>query len=1041
MVDRTPLVGRGAELDRLDEVLDGTGGGGRGASPCVVDLTGAAGMGKSRLLSEVCGRARERGLTVLRGRATEYERHIPFRLFTDAFADLDPRLVLTWSTVPSLAPVLHGTPLPDRPADRGGDPATGTGTGTGPRVDPYGSAGRGAPVPEPLDRFAVHRAVARMLAALAGNDGGNGSSRGAGGNRGGPSGGAGPSGGTGPSGGAGLLIALDDLHWADPASLEILDHLVRHPPRAPVTIVVARRDRQTSPSLAAALTRGVDTGAVLRLDLGPLGERACVEQLAAGLAPGRAARLYAASEGNPLYFLTLLQGQTAGPAVPAGGLTVPAGGLTALLLDELTPLTDAQRRTAEAVAVLGDHATGPLLAATAAPPDAGALDADLDADLGVLAGRDLLRPGPGGSWSLRHPVLRTVVHENTEHRRRTGMHRRAAAALAAAGASAAVRAHHVERALTGWDPEAAAVLLEAAGQSRTTAPASCAHWLGVVLRMLPEAPEHRAQRRELMLRRAGALSVCGELRASRDLLHALIAEADPDEDGGLRASAVTLCASMARHLGEYGAAVALLRRELARSPAPSPAAALALGLELGSCAPHALSYPQVREDVRRTYALARRLGNGPAEAGALATAALGETYGGDPATARALTDRAAARVDVLADALDGTSADLELSDLCEPLARLGWSEFYLERYPDAERHADRGLALARRVGPLHLLPHLLLCKSIVHMNTCRLGSALELVDEAESIARGIGSDELLALVLSNKAQVLLAALPPGDGTALAVAEEAVALTGTRSSWWVSLAWCVLSFTALHGGDPLRAREAMLRAGGGPALAGLQPTMRPLFLEALVTSSVVLGELPAAEAWSALATADAERLGLPTQRASALRSTAQLLSARGEPAPAAALCVRAAQEAALSGAKLWESQALLLASSLTAEAGDPGTAATLWHRGRHLADTGGAHLLTGLADLFPPPGTAHPPAGTAARPPDPLPHLTPREQEIAALVTEGLTTPAIAARLYLSPRTVDTHLSHIFRKTGVTTRSALAALTARHGPRPGPPETV
>ncbi|GAA3107138.1 hypothetical protein GCM10020254_61310 [Streptomyces goshikiensis] len=129
-----------------------------------------------------------------------------------------------------------------------------------------------------VDRFAAHRATARLLTALGGRTG------------------------------AGLLIALDDLHWADPASLELLDHLVRHPLRAPVVIVVARRDRQTAPSLAAALTRGVDTGAVLRLDLGPLTERACVEQLAPGLPPDRAARLYAASEGNPLYFLTLLQG-------------------------------------------------------------------------------------------------------------------------------------------------------------------------------------------------------------------------------------------------------------------------------------------------------------------------------------------------------------------------------------------------------------------------------------------------------------------------------------------------------------------------------------------------------------------------------------------------------------------------------------------------------------------------------------------------------------------------------------------------------------
>ncbi|MFD3939278.1 ATP-binding protein [Streptomyces sp. NPDC058611] len=942
MVHRTPLVGRAAELRQLTEALDGR-------SPGIIELAGAAGIGKSRLLTELCALAAERGMTVLRGRASEYERHTPYGLFTDAFADLDLDTgPATGPDTAAAAPVLYGVGSP------GATGAAGAAVGT--------------------ERFAAHRATARLLAELGRT-------------------------------GLGLLVVLDDLHWADPASLELLDHLVRHPPRGPVVVAVARRDRQTSPSLAAALTRGVDTGTVQRLDLGPLTEEACVGLLAPGLPAARAARLYAASQGNPLYFLALLQGQDQGGAVPAGGLA-------ALLLDELTPLTPAQRRTAEAVAVLGDHATPPVLALTAQAPDG-----QLEADLAVLAHRDLLRPGPGGSWSLRHPVLRAVVHENTDHRRRTGMHLRAAVALARSGAPAALRAHHVERALTaGWDPELAGVLLEAAGQSETTAPASCAHWLDVVLRMLPRAPGNAVRRRDLQLRRARALSVCGELRESRDLLRELIA-AVPDEDGGgVRAVAVTLCASMERHLGDYPAAVSLLRRELARRPAPSPADALALGLELGSCAPHALSYAEVREDVLRTYRLALRLGNETAAAAALTTVALGETYGGDPATARKLADRAAARVDAL--------ADRDLPDVCESLARLAWTEFYLDRYPDAERHADRGLALARRVGPLHLLPHLLLCKAVVRMNSCRLVSALELCDEAESIARGIGSDELLGLVVGNRAQVLLAALPPGDATPLAIAEEAVALGGSRSSWWTSLAWCVLSYAALYGGDHERARSAMLRAGGGPDLAGLQPTMRPLFLEVLVHSSVAAGDLTDAAGWAALAAADAERLGLPSQRASALRSAGAVLAGRGEPGAAAERCVRAAEESARAGATLWEAQALLTGASLTGLAGAPGAAA-LWRRGRRLAEAGGARLLTGLADLFPPPAPG-PPAV-------PLLRLTPREWQIAALVAEGLTTPAIAARLYLSPRTVDTHLSHIFRKTGVTTRSALAALTARRLP--------
>lgn len=79
--DRVPLLSRSAELARFDELLDraarhardtakGEESRGTGRSQ-VVDIMGAAGIGKSRLLGEVCARARRRGLTVLRGRATE----------------------------------------------------------------------------------------------------------------------------------------------------------------------------------------------------------------------------------------------------------------------------------------------------------------------------------------------------------------------------------------------------------------------------------------------------------------------------------------------------------------------------------------------------------------------------------------------------------------------------------------------------------------------------------------------------------------------------------------------------------------------------------------------------------------------------------------------------------------------------------------------------------------------------------------------------------------------------------------------------------
>ncbi|WP_328980519.1 hypothetical protein [Streptomyces canus] len=72
---------------------------------------------------------------------------------------------------------------------------------------------------------------------------------------------------------------------------ELLDHLVRHPVRARVLLVLARLDRQSPAPLAATLTRGADTGAVRRTALGPLDERECVELVTADLARDEAVRL------------------------------------------------------------------------------------------------------------------------------------------------------------------------------------------------------------------------------------------------------------------------------------------------------------------------------------------------------------------------------------------------------------------------------------------------------------------------------------------------------------------------------------------------------------------------------------------------------------------------------------------------------------------------------------------------------------------------------------------------------------------------------
>ncbi|MFF5209783.1 AAA family ATPase [Streptosporangium sp. NPDC000396] len=959
----TPLVSRSAEFEQLEAMVERLL---RGDGPAVVDITGEAGIGKSRLMGEFCRRVRECGVTVLRGRATEYERHIPFQPLTDAFADLDHLALSPVSELFEAAfPVLHGV------SGVNGEPSP-------PTV--HGHA----------DRFGLYRATAALLAHL---------------------------------GQSGAVVALDDLHWADPASLELLDYLIRHPVCAPVLLVIARRNRQTSASPAAALARGVDTGAVLRLELGPLTERECVEELAPDLPRSHAAELYAASEGNPLYFHTLLHAHRSGAPIrrgPALAYTRAAGsrpgslptGLGSLLLDELTPLTPPQRRTVEAIAVLGDHATPAVLG-----PVSERDEAELDDDIRALTRRDLVRICSSGRWTLRHPVIRALVYESIDPRRRTEIHRRAAAELARAGAAVGERAHHIERSLTGWDPDAVAVLIEAAKQAEATAPATCAHWLEVVLRLLPGTSERKAMRGELMLLRARALGVSGALKESRDLLHEVISASGPD-DAPFRAEAVALCAVMERHLGRLPEATALLRRELSRRPPPSPRHAVSLGLELGSAALFAACYPEAREEIGRALAAARSLGDEIGEASALALAAMGEAYEGETAKARAFAGRAAR----LADAL----TDNDLFALCEPLTWLGWTEVFLEAYADAERHADRGAEIARRSGQIYLIPHFLLCKAYAHLQACRLPSALELVEEAEPIARAIGSSELLAFTLGFKSLILLYSCPPGDTRALVLSEEAVATAGSSDSWWASLTWSILGYSAMAAGDPHRAREVLLRAGGGSELRRLHPWARPGYLELLVNTAVATGDLEHAERWSSRAREEADRLDLPAQRGVALRGVAAVAAHRGDSATAAQMLAEAAQECARSGASLREAHALLLGAPLMEAAGNPSRAAAMWRRGHRLATDGGARLLIGLAERARPAAIED-----SFEPSNELAMLTAREREVSRLVAEGLTNQEIAIRLYLSHRTVETHISRVYRKTGVSSRVGLAALVTRN----------
>ncbi|WP_055602088.1 AAA family ATPase [Streptomyces aureus] len=1064
---RAPFVGRARELDRLDVPLRHRAA---GTGPVVVEVVGEPGIGKSRLLDEFAVRARRHGATVLRGRAgpalpagssvpaasvlpagsTVPAASVPpvgstlpdgpepgraFQAFADAFADLDQHDRALSPALSALAELVESPPAAPR-ADNGAGSSAETGSAVGPTTPSPaagpGTSARTAPADGAVSAPDGPRASGGALGAEAvPSDGGD----------------AGrvrriaAALGRVPSGGPVLVLALDDFHAADPASVALVDHLLRHPLRAPVLLVIARRERQTTPALASVLARAADSGDLARLALGPLAPDDCAQGLVPGLPIGLAREIHAASLGNPLYHRALAHVRT-----HEGG--APGSGPVAVVLGELAPLDGAQRAVVEALAVLDGRATPELLAAAASPhpvsphpvsplpvaphpaapppadlphpshPSGPPAAVPLDDVLGELTRRDLVRPGQDGRMLvLRHPALPELVRGTLDPWRRRELHRRAADALAAAGAPVTERAPHLVRAVTAWDPDVAAELVEAAERIGAADPARAAHWLGAVLALLPDTAEQRATWRDLTLRRAGALGAAGRVAESRDLLHHLIDTCRAPDTAELRTSAVLLCAFMERHLGRYPEADALLRRELERTPGPRPDLRTWLVVEWGCRALFAARYPEVRSVVARTLEEAGRRHDEAGTAEVLTLSALGEVYEGETAAARVHATEAAALTD--------TFTDGELAAHPESLVRLGWTEVFLEEYGRAERHATRGIGMARRAGRPFALSQLLLCSAYVHLLTGRVGAALDLAEESLAVARTLGGAELVGFSGAIRAVVLLHARPLGDPEPVAAAEEAAATVGTAEGWWATQTRSLLGFAVPLHRDPHRVRDVLVRAGGDRNLSRLQSSLRPGYLELLAGAALATGDPGEAERVARRALAEAEPLGLPVQRAAALRAWGQVLARRGEPVSAARAFTDAARESARSGAVLREAHSLLLAAPQTHAAGDGTRAAAQWRRGRRLAVEGGARMLVDLADRTRP----APPAGAAG---GRLAVLTPREREISVLVAEGLTNQAVADRLCLSPRTVESHVARVYRKTGVETRAALASLVVRDG---------
>ncbi|HEU5026888.1 MAG TPA: AAA family ATPase [Spirillospora sp.] len=980
-----PLVGRRDALGALNRALDAaaTGYG-------FLALVGEPGAGKTRLLNELADGANARKLPYLAGRAAEFEQEMPFGAVVDA---LDDRLE---DDVPDLSPAalrLLGTVFPAL-ADR----VAGTGAGHA----PDGAA-------DPVARYQLHRSVRHLLERLAA-----------------------------PSG---LVLILDDLHWADDATIELMDHLVRHPPRANVLVAVAYRPAQASPRLAALADAAGLVGT--RVPVEPLNRDEVAEFLGPDVPRNRCEQLYKASGGNPFYLEALARmGRHDDRLLGEDGIErhdwergvanlteVPPAVRTALQV-ELSALPPEALLMARGAAVAAD-VFEPALAAVAAEM----AQEDALAALDALTAHDVVRPTTGGRFRFRHPLVRHVAYASTAAGWRFAAHSRVSARLAELGAPAAVRAHHVLRSARFGDREAIWTLLEAARAVALQAPGTAAYWLEAALRLMPGGTDPSGasgdgaypDRIQLLVELAHAQAVSGHAEEGRDTARTLLSLLPPD-DTVRRARTVQLCAVMDRQLGRIHEARALVLDELRRITDRQTPEAVLLRIRL-------VADRIQRIDTRGSHAVLETIPEsapqwGPGLVAAVAAMRPMVSYGrGEVAEAIAYAEAADQRF--------SAASDGDFADCLDYMIWLVFAETFLGLHETAARHAARLVSITRATGQTFILGYMLAGQSRVLMMLGRLDEAAAAADEATAVGRELRSPEVMAYGLIQ--QCLTASWTGDHERALRAGEEAVACDTGSGEWWTHMAHVALATATINAGRTEEGADALV-AACGDGTQGLDFSTLVMCAEQLACARAALGDGEGAAGWADIAEAIAHpALTGDTGLAQLARAHAVRLD---EPSRAAELAAEAAGLLAGAGRRPEAARADLTAGVAHAAADERGEARERLRAAAEVFEACGMRGLHAQAvreqrrlGVRVPGGPRTAPAkgrGKSTGKGD-LPFgLSPREHEIALLVAEGCSNQQIAERLFLSVRTVETHLSRVFAKIGVPSRVGVATAMNRQG---------
>ncbi len=794
------------------------------------------------------------------------------------------------------------------------------------------------------------------------------------------------------------ILVIDDLQWADRASVALWGRLARTVQQAPLLLIGMMRPVPQREDLLAL--RRVAANA-MRMRLSGLAEVA-VAELVAALAGGKPRekllRLADGAAGNPLYITELIAALARGSslAIIGGAADLTNGAapssLSAAIADRLGFVSGPVHEVLRAAALLGVDFAVPDLAVVLGRSVADLIPAvDEASAAGVLA-------ESGHGLGFRHPLIRAALYDEIPAPMRVAWHRDAGRALAEAGASADRVARQLLRAANDRGPAAPmddwilSWLAETADLLVGQAPQVAAELLRqAVAGSAPGSAQHGrlASRLADALYRVGDAAEAEQV-ANRALEHAV----EPDLLVDLHWTLVQ-CRIRSGHPTE---SLATLNRAL---NSPGISARHRARLLVLAARTHSSNGEMEKAGQVATNALtvASQAADDWATAWALHVLTIVTTMQGRPADSLPLFDRA----------LTVTKADAALTDL-RLLLQINKtvSLAALDRYEEAFAAAHPAQELASRVGSAVRLAQAQSALGQLFFDTGRWDDALAGADESLIERAAACSDLGIAAVICFHRGDLAAARRH-----LAAAEAHVREIGNRVLGPLALARSLDHEQAGHLPDALTALTADI-ADSSEELDEIEDLLADGVRLAMKT-----GDSGTARVLAGHAAVLAAGSQIPHREASALHCRGLL-----DHDPAQLLA--AAERYDLASRPLLRAQALEAAACEFIRCGIRDQARAAFTRAVEVyGSLGAAADVARLQADFRAYGIRRGPHAKHRQARSGWDSLTPTETKIAALVEAGLSNPEIAAKLLLSRRTIATHVSHILKKLDVHSRTDIA----------------